>query len=58
MINYWYEVVQLDSDKNLWAVKIMANSDRLRTLEGYSSKGEAEASGQAFIEGIKYARGE
>ncbi len=55
MINYRLNAWEVN---DLWAVDIYANGDFLETLHEYATKEEAEKIGQAFIDGIKFARGE
>ena len=56
MINYRVEVVE--DDIGLWAAMIYANSDLLRCYNRINLKDDAYSIGEAFIDGIKYARGE
>lgn len=54
MINYFYEI---NKSKFYWIVDIYANSDLLRSYS-YATKQEVEGAAQAFIDGVKFARGE
>lgn len=56
MINYRFETQKSDNDS--WTVKIYANSDLLNMYINCISFKEACEIGQAFIDGMKYARGE
>ena len=57
MINYRYEVNKSEKH-NTFSVKIYANGDLLNMYIGCLSYKEASEIGQAFIDGIKFARGE
>jgi len=56
MINYRFEIEKDNNDS--WSVKIYANSDLLNMYINCISHKEASEIGQAFIDGIKFARGE
>lgn len=43
---------------DLWHVDVFANSDHVITIGEMASEREALKVGQAFIDGIKFARGE
>lgn len=55
MINYRLNVWEV---QDFWHVDIFANSDHITTLGEMYSEKEALKVGQAFIDGIKFARGE
>jgi hypothetical protein len=57
MINYRYEVNQC-KEQDCFTVKIYANSDLMNMYIGCVSEKEASETGQAFIDGVKFARGE
>ena len=56
MINYRFDTIKDNDDS--WSVRIYANSDLLNMYIGCISFKEACEIGQAFIDGIKFARGE
>ncbi len=57
MINYRYEVEE--SEKGFfWMVYIYANSDLIGRDSTCYSELEAETYGKAFIDGVKFARGQ
>ena len=62
MINYRLETLtswdEEETGLYYWSVKIYANSDFLKFYIGFSTRNEAERTGEAFIDGIKFARGE
>lgn len=55
MINYHFKTWEFDG---CWTADIYANSDYLKTIVEFSTEKEAELAAQAFIDGIKFARGE
>lgn len=55
MINYHYETWEVDE---IWFVDVYGNSDCLANMNNLASQREAEQVGQAFINGIKFVRGE
>ena len=57
MINYRIEMDLNVPDTDFWIARIYANSDYL-TMYGAFSEKEAKQIAQAFIDGIKFARGE
>ena len=57
MIHYRFEIDR-DKENNYWIVKIYANSDLMNMYIGCSSHKEASVIGQAFIDGVNFARGE
>jgi len=56
MTNYWYELTT--NEFGLHGVAIIANSDMVDYLKDYDSEEKAEIAGKAFIQGLKFARGE
>lgn len=56
MINYWFELTTNDDGSHNAA--IIANSDLVDYLKDFDTEKEAEIAGNAFIQGIKFARGE
>ena len=57
MINYRFDTKR-DIEADSWTVKIYANSDLLNMYINCVSFKEACEIGQAFIDGVKFARGE
>ena len=55
MINYHFDVWEVN---DIWVADIRANSDFLVGLGEFASKTEATIAANAFIQGIKFARGE
>lgn len=55
MINYHFKTWEVDS---IWTADIYANSDCIKTIDEYSTQHEAVIAAEAFIDGIKFARGE
>jgi hypothetical protein len=55
MINYHLKPWEIHE---IWHVDVYANSDFVTTLGEMASEKEAVKVGQAFIDGIKFARGE
>lgn len=55
MINFHFKVWEINE---IWSADIYANSDFIAGCEEYETRKEAEIAAQAFIEGIKFARGE
>lgn len=55
MINFYFKTWEVN---DIWTANIYANSDLLITIDEYASDKEASIAAQAFIEGIKFARGE
>ena len=56
MINYRIEV--FDDIRELWSVEIYANSDVLLSYGGINTQDDAYLVGEAFVDGIKFARGD
>lgn len=55
MINYWWEVVEVDDQ---YTVIIKANSDTINIEECFDTEGDAEFYAESYIKGYKDARGE
>jgi hypothetical protein len=56
MINLWYELTTSDDGSHNAA--IIANSDMVDYLKDFDTEKEAEIAAIAFIQGLKFARGE
>lgn len=55
MINYYFKPWEVN---DIWTANIYANSDVIAVIKEYASEKEAGIAAEAFIEGIKFARGE
>lgn len=55
MINFYFTPWEVN---DIWTATVYANSDVIIILDEYASEKEASIAGKAFIDGIKFARGE
>lgn len=55
--NYWYQVYQ-SSGKSFWSAEIWVNGEKVHIYTSLNSEVESLTYALAFINGMKYARGE
>lgn len=54
MISFWVDPWEV---QDIWHADIFVNGDKIKTIGELASEREAMKVGEAFIDGIKYMRG-